>query len=153
MTDDSLEFRRRHVGRALARAFWLFESEFLRRIQAAGFSDFKASDARVMRHVPSNSGAPITELANRAGISKQAMGKLVADLEERTYLMRVPDPADGRAYRVQLSSRGKRLLRQSDRVIAEVEDQWGQLVGEKKVRDIKRALFQISEAFGPEDHI
>jgi DNA-binding MarR family transcriptional regulator len=106
--DTSFSFRRGHIGRALARAFWLFEEQVEAGIHAHGFPDYKHADGQVLRHLPVESGARIVELAERANMSKQGMGKLVAGLEARGYLMRRPDPDDGRAQRVLLTERGSR---------------------------------------------
>src|SRR5919199_2989010 len=51
-------------------------------------------------------GSRLTELAERSGITKQAVGEAVAELEQLGYVERVPDPSDGRAKIIRLTPRG-----------------------------------------------
>ena len=56
-------------------------------------------------------GTRLTELARRLGISKQAVGQLVDELEQMDVLERVPDPRDGRAKLIKFANRpGSSLL-------------------------------------------
>src|SRR3569623_676155 len=70
-------------------------------------------------------GTRLTVLAARMGVSKQAAGQLVEELEQMGVLARAPDPADGRAKLARFSARGRRglleglaLLRQMERELA-----------------------------------
>ena len=47
-------------------------------------------------------------LARKLRVSRQAMQKTLADLEDKGYLKLVPDPDDRRAKHVRLSRTGKR---------------------------------------------
>ena len=40
-------------------------------------------------------GSRLTELAERAHMTKQSVGEVTSDLEQRGYLERVPDPGEG----------------------------------------------------------
>ena len=53
-------------------------------------------------------GSRLTELAERARMTKQSVGEVATDLEQRGYVERVPDPADGRAKIIRLTERGAR---------------------------------------------
>ena len=58
-----------------------------------------------MPHIPP-AGIRLTDLAARAGITKQAMAELVAEIERRGYLQRTADPADRRARSSNSPARG-----------------------------------------------
>jgi DNA-binding MarR family transcriptional regulator len=154
-TDRSgeLAFRRVHVGRALARAFWLFEEQVERGIHAHGFEDYRNVDARVLRYLPTEGGARVVELAERAGMTKQGMSKLVAGLEARGYLERRPDVDDGRAQRVLLTPRGRALLEAAGRAIADLEAQWADVVGAEQLAGLKATLLALADALGPDDYL
>ena len=66
-------------------------------------------------------GTRLTDLAARLGVSKQAAGQLVEDLEQMGILERAPDPADGRAKLVRFSARGRRGLLEGLAVLRRME--------------------------------
>lgn len=56
-------------------------------------------------------GTRLTDLAKRVGVSKQAVGQLVDELEQLGVIERVADPQDGRAKLIRFrQKRGKSLL-------------------------------------------
>src|SRR3954449_9872138 len=58
----------------------------------AGFDDLRPAHTAVFQHISAD-GSRLTELADRAQITKQSMGYLVDHLEERGYVERRPDPS------------------------------------------------------------
>ncbi len=55
-------------------------------------------------------GISQADLARILGLGKVATGEFVADLEQLGYVLRRRDRGDRRAYRVQLTARGRRML-------------------------------------------
>jgi DNA-binding MarR family transcriptional regulator len=98
------------VGQLLFRAARLFNEMALARVrERLGGPKVRASHTSLFPFVDLE-GTRLTELAARMGVSKQAAGQLVGELEEMGVLERVPDPADGRAKLVRFSARGRRGL-------------------------------------------
>ena len=89
-------------------------------------------------------GARLTSLASRAGISKQAMGKLVEELEGIGYVERVPDPADGRARLVRFTKSGIALMRDSLVVIDEIWNEYEAILGPKKLVALRDSLAKLN---------
>src|SRR6266700_5494044 len=83
--------------------------EVIRRVSVgladAGFDDLRPAHTAVFQHIEAG-GSRLTDLAERAQITKQSMGYLIDHLEERGYLERRPDPTDRRAALVCLTERG-----------------------------------------------
>src|ERR1700723_1691379 len=75
---------------------------------AAGFDDLNAAHVGLGRY-PGLDGVRPSQLADRAGITKQSVNDLLGHLEGRGYLRRVPDSADGRARVIRLTSKGRQL--------------------------------------------
>lgn len=146
-------FRRGHVGRAVGRAYWLFEEQVEAGIHAHGFPDYKHADGQVLRHLPVEGGARVVELARRAKMTKQGMAKLVAGMEARGYLERVPDPDDGRAQRVLMTAQGRALMLAAGDAIEDLEAQWADVVGADKLADLKATLLTLSDTLGPDDYL
>ncbi|MCP4501107.1 MAG: winged helix-turn-helix transcriptional regulator [Deltaproteobacteria bacterium] len=152
MNENPLSFRRHHIGRALARAYWLFEDQFLSGIRAQGYDDIRRSDVNVIRFLPLD-GARTTDLAERAKISKQGMAKLVSGLENRKYVSRGADPEDGRAQLVVLTEKGIRFLEDAGVLIETLEAEWSDLLGLEELDDVKKALLHVADVFGSEDYL
>ena len=68
-------------------------------------------------------GTRITVLAERIDVSKQAIAKLVDDIEEYGYVKREPDLADSRAKMVKLTAAGRRLLGDGEKIKQKIETQ------------------------------
>jgi DNA-binding MarR family transcriptional regulator len=91
----------------------LADQEFVRELRASmaaqGFDEQGRSDGFVLRTL---GAAPMTisALAERLEISKQGAGQIIDDMERRGYVVRKPDPTDGRARLLHLSTRGEAAL-------------------------------------------
>lgn len=92
----------------LLRASRLLGDLTVRRMRAQ-FPGFRASHGRLLPLLDAGT-ARLTELSQRLGVSKQAAGQLVEELESEGLLQREADPADRRARRVRLTPRGKRIV-------------------------------------------
>lgn len=104
----SLRQRRDHLTHLLERALAVIEAEVRRCMRARGYEI-----AKVYRPVVDNvslDGSRITEIADRAGLSKQTIGPLVRDLEGLGILRVDPDPNDGRAKLVRYTELGLEAL-------------------------------------------
>jgi DNA-binding MarR family transcriptional regulator len=99
---------------------------------AAGFMDIRAAHADIFRLLPPE-GCRVTELAERAYSSKQAMGYLVEYLEDRGYVERVPDPKDKRAQIVRRTERGWEVNRIARHLVQQIQDEWAAQVGEERM--------------------
>ena len=97
--------------------------EITERMEASGFPDSPPRHHPVFENIDPE-GTRVTVLAERAGLTHQAMGELVAELQERGYVERVPDPSDGRARLVRLTRDGRRIVRAAVREIAAIEEEW-----------------------------
>jgi DNA-binding MarR family transcriptional regulator len=66
-------------------------------------------------------GSRLTDIAQRAGLTKPTVLAAVDDLQRLGYVERLPDPADGRAKLVRLTPRGAATAAEGARIIARVE--------------------------------
>jgi len=79
---------------------------FLVRLGEAGFDDIREGHGCVFGFIDVEHGSRLTDLAERSGLTKQAVGETVAHLEGLGYVERVPDPKDRRAKIIKLTPRG-----------------------------------------------
>jgi DNA-binding MarR family transcriptional regulator len=111
----------------LAGTFRAITQELSVRLAAEGFTDLPASAGLAFARM-AGGGATSGELATYLGISKQAAGQLVDQLEARGLARRTPGP-DGRTKTVRLTERGYDCTRAATRISAEIEARWAAQVG------------------------
>jgi DNA-binding MarR family transcriptional regulator len=103
----------------------LMVAELVERLAAAGYPDLPAATHPVFENLDRD-GTRLTDLAARADMTHQSMSELIDTLEQRGYVERRPDPADGRARLVCLTIKGRRMIRIALREIAAIEANWAQ---------------------------
>jgi DNA-binding MarR family transcriptional regulator len=113
--------------------------ELTEKLARAGFQDLNPAHHPVFENIDPG-GTRLTDLAERAGITHQSMGELVAALVAKDYLERRSDPSDGRARLVCLTAKGRRLVRQALQEIASIEGEWADKFGEIGLGSLKDAL-------------
>ena len=111
-----MEIMARHTGVPLA----------LSNLAARG--QVGAAHIHITRHLATG-GARLTDLAQRAGMSKQAMGTLVDQCEAWGMVSREPDPADARARLVRFTPIGLAWLQAFREAVEQVELELRQAVG------------------------
>ena len=97
-----------YVGAMLGVVWQWVRDQLYAGVVEAGFDDLNAAHVGLWRY-PGLEGLRPSQLADRRGITKQSVNDLLVHLEQHGYLMRMPDPADGRARVIRLTSKGWRL--------------------------------------------
>jgi len=103
------------------------------RFAERGHPDIRAPHGNVMQFLDGE-GTRVSVLAERAQMTKQSMGELVAHLEELGYVHRVPDPADRRAKLVRSTPLGEELYAIAREFVAEIEAEWTEHLGAERMR-------------------
>ena len=88
----------------------------------------RSSQVRLLSLTPTE-GMRVTDLAERVGMTKQALGEFADALERRGLMESVRDPSDRRVRILRLTAEGHEAVTASERVIAEVEQEWRARVG------------------------
>lgn len=133
----------RMIGALLRIPFQATVSRVYEGLLAAGYDDLSPAQLSVFQHMHPQ-GARLSELAESAQITKQSMGYLVTYLEERGYLERRPDPADGRAKIVCLTRRGQAVEATARKILGELEAEWGQRLGQPRLNDLRALLIDLT---------
>ena len=114
----------------------------------AGITDITLAQARVAARIGPD-GSRVSELAEQARVTKQSAAFLVEQLETAGYVERVPDPTDGRARLVRLTTRAGRLARAADAEVQRVLEEWADHVGEERLRQMHETLRDLREITDP----
>ena len=112
------------------------------RLHNEGFAEIRPGHGCVFRHIAVG-GSRLTELAEQSGLTKQAVGEVVDELEQLGYVERAPDPADRRAKIIRLTARGDEAFTTARRIFADIERRWAERIGEERMAVVREVLEQI----------
>ncbi len=143
LTDEQLEdFRQEHIGRLLLRAQRAFSERALQKLRQRGHPRLSMVHTTLLPHLDVN-GTQATVLAERVGITKQAAGRIIADLEQEGYVQRLPDPSDQRASIIVFTDAGRRFLVDAYQVKKEIEAEYTALLGPERMQQLRDILQEL----------
>ncbi len=116
-------------------------------LRGAGY-DVTVAQARLAQRI-ADDGSRLTDLAERAQVTKQTASLLVTALEREGIVERVPDPEDGRARLIRLSDRGRAASREAGEVVMRVEEEWVDHLGPELAGQLRTALERLREVTDP----
>ena len=118
-----------------------------RAMREAGY-DVTVAQSRLAQRI-ADEGSRLTELADRAQVTKQTASLLVAALEREGLVERVPDPSDGRARLIRMSARGREAAGQAMQVVIGVEQEWAEHLGPELAGQLREGLLKLREITDP----
>lgn len=104
----------------------------------------RPSQFRVIAMVPYNHGITITELADRVGMTKQAIGQFVTALVGSGHLVTEEDPQDRRLRIVRRTRRGDEVTQELAHMLDGLEQRWADRVGVKRYSQFRQTLEEIA---------
>lgn len=137
-----------NVGLLMQIAFRAMEQRVLTALAESGFGDISVAQARIVAQIDA-AGTRLTELAERAQITKQTTSFLIDQVERAGYVERVPDPSDRRARLVRLTDRGRRVTDFANSVADRVQREWSAHLGPEAMRSLRQALNRLREITDP----
>ena len=114
------------------------------RLQSVGFVEIRAAHGKVFENL--GTGCRVSELAEKAQVSKQSMAELVVYLEEHGYLVRSPDLSDRRAKIVRLTQRGEEAVRAAELILEEIHREWSTLLSRQRFLELQGILAELVQA-------
>lgn len=126
----------------LARARDMTTELLHRRLAEEGFEGIRYRHGSVFRFIDPE-GSRLTALAARSGLTKQAIGEVVDELERLDYVERTADPNDRRAKIIRLTERGVEGQVAAARILRDIERQWARHLGRERIDMLRRTLEEI----------
>jgi DNA-binding MarR family transcriptional regulator len=134
-------WRHTHLGRLTALAQQRFDARVLRLMadndelalalsHLAARGRLGASHIQITRHLPAE-GCRLTALAAHAGITKQAMGKLVDQCAAWGLVERTADARDARAIQVVFTDAGRQWLQAYRQAVHQAQTEFRHAVGDE----------------------
>ena len=148
MSDAKEQFeerKRRSFVQVLFRAARLANESALERVrELTGDDRIRAAHTSLFPHIDSD-GIRLTALAERLGVTKQAVQQLVDELDDIGLVERIPDPSDGRAKLIRWTSAGRDGLDAGLGLLEKLEEELAEAVGRPELRVAHRVLLRIVE--------
>ena len=111
-------------------------------LNMAGFEDLRVPQMAVFQY-PGPDGVRPGALAERAGMSKQAINQLLRSLEGSGYIVRSDAPDEGRARIVRFTKRGSAAYAKIHEILEEIEREWSAELGPRCFAKLKEVLFRV----------
>jgi DNA-binding MarR family transcriptional regulator len=135
------------IAPLIARAARAQTAAMMLKLGERGFDGLTPAFATIMPLLD-ETGARATALAQRAGVTKQAISQLIRLLEERNYVEQAPDRSDTRAKVVRLSKRGVALHKACAEVRQELQKATTLAVGKKELARLRKSLGSVIDCYG-----
>lgn len=130
------------IGALLRVPAQAIQRRVIRELNKAGFEELRLPHMAVLQF-PGPDGARPLALADRAGISKQAMNQLLRSLEGVGYVARSDVPGEGGARVVRFTRRGHAAYAKMVDILREIEREWSAELGPKRFGELKSLLFRV----------
>lgn len=118
----------------LFRAARLVNEAAIARVRVAG-GTLREAHTQLFPHI-TREGVRLTAIAEKLGVTKQAIGPLVDDLEREGVVERVDDPEDARAKRIRWTAKGERALVLGLGLLADLERELAEKVGTTRLAEL-----------------
>ena len=138
--------KRASTGQLLIRTARFFNERAIAKGRTLRGLNLRPAHTALFAHL-SLEGTRVTSLAEKMGITKQAVGQIVAELEQAGVLCRTPDPSDGRAKLVRFTAAGYSALLAGFGALREVEGELATELGEALMSRLNRDLAKLLSAF------
>lgn len=133
----------------MARVLRVYNRTLIDALHARGFTDFTPAFPQILSNLDTR-GTRIGVLAERAGITRQAAGQLVTEIERCGYVARHVAEDDARATVVRFTTRGTRLLENIFELVEETENGFAGVLGKREFDRIRLALAKLADQIDPQ---
>jgi DNA-binding MarR family transcriptional regulator len=114
----------------------------IKELNAAGFEELRVPHMAVLQF-PGPDGVRPGTLAERSGMSKQAMNQLLRSLEGLGYIVRSDAPEERRGRIVRLTKRGRAAYSKVHHILRDIEREWDAELGPERFAQLKELLFRV----------
>jgi DNA-binding MarR family transcriptional regulator len=111
-------------------------------LNAAGFDDLRLPHMAVLQYPGPDQVRP-SMLAERAGMSKQAINQLLRSLEGLGYIVRSDVPDEGSARLIRSTERGHAAFWKMVDILNDIEREWSAELGLERFSQLKALLFVV----------
>ena len=130
------------IGALLRVPAHTIQRRVIKELNAAGFNGLSMAHMPALQF-PGPDGARPGTLAERAGMSKQAMNRILGSLEDLGYVARSDSPDEGRARIVRFTRQGHAAYAKIIDILHDIEREWSAELGPGDFNELKKLLLRV----------
>ena len=130
------------IGALLRVPAQAIQRRLIKELNASGFDELRLPHMAVLQF-PGPDGVRPGTLAERAGMSKQAMNQLLRSLEAFGYIARSDMPGESGARVIRLTERGHAAFSKMIEVLRDIEREWSAELGSDRFGQLKALLLHV----------
>ena len=130
------------IGALLRVPAQAIQRRLIKELNAAGFDELRLPHMAVLQFPGPDQVRPGT-LAERAGMSKQAINQLLRSLEGFGYIVRSDVPGEGSARQIRFTERGHAAFWKMVDILRDIESEWSTELGPERFVQLKALLFRV----------
>ena len=142
------QYRNSRLYRSLTRTLRVYNRRLVAGLHQRGFTDFAPAFPPLLSNLDTG-GTRIGVLAARAGVTRQAAGQLLRDIERCGYVVRRAATDDARATTVHFTPRGRRLLASVLELVNEIEVEFARILEPGRFDQVREGLLRIADHTDP----
>lgn len=138
--------RAANLRQCLLRASRSVNAAIVEGLHQRGFTELSSTHTALLSNLDLE-GSSLTTIAHRAGMTKQAMGRLADELVSLKYITRTRSEDDKRAVKIKFTPDGLKLMNHSFTIMEELENRCKRRLGENRFKNLLTSLQDVVEEF------
>ncbi|HYV99438.1 MAG TPA: MarR family winged helix-turn-helix transcriptional regulator [Gemmatimonadaceae bacterium] len=140
-------YRNSRLYRPLMRISRIYHREIVERMHEE-FPDFQPAFPSMLSNLDV-AGTPVSVLAARAGVTRQAAGQLLRAIERSGFVRLAGSKEDARVTLVRFTAKGTKMLARVFVLVEEIEGRYAALLKPGEFERVRAAMQTIAEAIDP----
>ena len=128
----------------LVRTFYWFDEQLQIGLDAQGWGRMGRTQSLILANI-ANGETRASRMAEKLGISRQAMSQFLAELEERKLVEIVQDEADKRARIVRFTKESESIRKDAILILSKIEAQMREVIGPEDFEAMRNGLRMFIE--------
>jgi DNA-binding MarR family transcriptional regulator len=142
-------YRNSKLYRSLTRTLRVYNRRLIEALHQRGFTDFSPAFPAMLSNLDTE-GTRIGVLAARGGVTRQAAGQLLREIERCGYVELRASRADARVTMVHFTPRGRRMLAAVLELVEEIEGEFAETLRAGAFERLREGLLAIADRIDPE---
>lgn len=135
-----------NLRQRLLRASRVVNAAIVGSLHQRGFTELRSTHTALLSNLDLE-GSNLTTIAQRAGMTKQAMGRLADELISLKYVTRSRSEDDKRAVKIEFTPDGLNLMNHSFTIMEELENLCARRLGKDRFKNLLTSLQEIVDEF------